>query len=282
MTKEETKLFIDEDNDDMDVSMPQISNINIDSTHESMYQESLNEQGLDDSDTDLELEEEDPIIESIPLFINSIGEEERESQSIHLLQYSSKPKSIPQTINHVGAAVKPESNFIKVKIPLDTNKFYDNSKTEEWGVAVNEHEHMGVLNKTNGGLYAAKYVIKDGEKQVHLIPIDSTAQLRPSFKYLDDIENLKMLQRKESFDQSAKPQSVHVLQSTAKNTKTSNNDPFVSTALGESLKHVRRFDQEEWSNVTWEDDENLEKFTESTTKLQTKTTMDDYINQLTH
>lgn len=236
------------------------------------------------SDDEVVEQEEDPVVESIPLVMNSVCD--RLKNSIHLLQYQGKPSNAPFPIQHLAAAVKQESNFVEISVPLDTNKFYDESKVEEWG-HVEHHKHTGVLNKTNGGIYAAQFVVREGQKKIILIPVDSSAQLRPTFKYMDDAENQKLQQRRE-FNEPAKTsqQNVHILQSSAKSGKPTSNDPLSNAALGESLRHVRRFDQEEWTKVQWDETNEtsalLEKLnTTENIHLQTSTTMDNYLNELT-
>lgn len=287
------KLFVEDvdseggefmDVDTIEVNSATSPNEKTEASSDLVTDQSDNEQSEDDDDDD------DEIIESIPLYLNPLTS--KNATSIHLLQYLSKSKSLSNNIVHLSAAVKPDSNFIQVKLPLNTEKFYDDSKTDEWGVKVSEHEHISVLNKTNGGLYAAKFVIDKEEKKAILIPIDSTAQLRPSFKYLDDIDNIKNSQRKDVIDTATtkSPQNVHVLQSNVKAVKTSTNDPFANTALGESLKHTQRFDQEKWTPIAWMDDtQQTEEITEirhnlntiPENVLETSITMKEYLVNLT-
>lgn len=274
----ENTLFVDED-------VPMDGDSGTETNVESDNKEVQELEELEDEDDEEDEEEEDdPIVESVPVYLNSVPE--RAKHSVHLLQYQGKPKST-KNLSHINAAVKPESGFIQVKLPLDTTRFYDESKAEEWGVQVTEHNHTGVLNKTNGGLYVAKFIQEQDQKKVVLIPVDSTTQLRPSFKYLDEIEAINS-KREIPEPQSRPSHNVHILQSNAKNTKNTTNDPFASTALGESLKHVRKFDQEPWADLNWCDEESEEstilheKITSITpTELETEQSLSDYLEKLT-
>lgn len=299
----ETNLFVEED-----VSMDESeTDLNVESDPKERQQppkhrgRSNEEQEIDDDEDDDENkpehsnddDDDDPVIESIPVHMNTVPD--RIKQSLHLLQYLGKPKGTgtAQNLSHLSASVKPQSGFIQVKLPLDTSRFYDESKAEHWGVEVVEHNHMGVMNKTNGGLYAAKFVVDNQQqKQVVLIPIDTTSQLRPSFKYLDDIEILRSKRElgPDPHTKSTTPHNVHILQSNAKNSKNNTNDTLATTSLGESLKHIRRFDQEEWCDMEWCDMNGNEvnsrqlydKITSvSDRELETKDSIMDYLNVLT-
>ena len=55
---------------------------------------------------------------------------DRAYQSIHVLQYTGKGKNAPFVHDQLKATMKPESKVVEVKIPMDTLKFYDESRTE--------------------------------------------------------------------------------------------------------------------------------------------------------
>ena len=61
-------------------------------------------------------DEDDPIVESIPLLINTVPE--RAKQSLHVLQYADRPKSRPNRAGNCHASIKPESQYLQVKVPL--------------------------------------------------------------------------------------------------------------------------------------------------------------------
>lgn len=291
-------LFVDEEvPEDVPQAVPESVAVDSDAADEKTtapnghggIETSDGEKGPSESESESE-SEEDPVVESMPVYMNQV---ERTRQTVHLLQYQGKPKSTGK-LQHIRAGVKPQSGFVRVQLPLDTTRFYDESKTDEWGVEVADHSHTGVLNKSQGGLYAAKFVASEAgdDKRVVLVPVDSTAQLRPSFKYLDDIDTARakrdVVEPLATTSNRSGSQNVHILQSNAKNTKTTTNDPLTTGALGESLKHVRRFEQELWSEVNWNDPETLESqlLYDSVTRvpgteLHTEDSIGDYLAHLT-
>ncbi|CUM53685.1 uncharacterized protein AC631_00774 [Debaryomyces fabryi] len=263
-------LFVEED-DQM--------NIDSDSDSPVQFHEAYEEQPYDD----------DPIVESIPLIMNELPD--RSKQSLHILQYMGRPKARNFSNEFPTVSVKEESNYLEVRVPLDTQKFYDESRTEEWGAEVTEHSLQGVLNKTNGGLYAGQLLKDDdGNRKIVLIPVDSTAQLRPSFKYLDDLEASKLAQRRADVLENQKPSNIQILQTSAKtNAHANSGDGFANHTLGESLKHVKKFTEEEWSSLQWVGAENnkTQEYKDHLNhgadgiELTTETNMSDYIDALT-
>mmetsp|Transcript_6896 Transcript_6896/g.8759 ORF Transcript_6896/g.8759 Transcript_6896/m.8759 type:complete len:276 (-) Transcript_6896:71-898(-) len=263
-------LFVEED-DQM--------NIDSDSDSPVQFHEAYEEQPYDD----------DPIVESIPLIMNELPD--RSKQSLHILQYMGRPKARNFSNEYPAVSVKEESNYLEVRVPLDTQKFYDESRTEEWGTEVREHSLQGVLNKTNGGLYTGQLLKDDdGNKKIVLIPVDSTAQLRPSFKYLDDLEASKLAQRRADVLENQKPSNIQILQTSAKsNAHANSGDGFANHTLGESLKHVKKFTEEEWSSLQWVGAESnkTQEYKDHLNhgadgiELATETNMTDYIDVLT-
>ncbi|CAH2353762.1 DNA-directed RNA polymerase III subunit RPC5 [[Candida] railenensis] len=233
-----------------------------------------------------EQEDDDPIVSSIPLILSQVPNPS--SQSLHLIQYPGRPKTLPYKDN-LKPSIKEDSAFLEFKIPLDTSRFYDQSRSEDWGVShqIEEHGLHGVLNKTEGGMYAGM-VREDGK--LILIPLDSTAQLRPSFKYLDDLEVARQAQRRNDFLEQSKPASVQVLQtSNAKSAAAQGNtgEGFANNALGESLRCIKKFDEERWTPLKFEDGEEAQKTRKELytnvveTELKSKSTMSEYISELT-
>lgn len=264
-------LFVEEDD-----------HINVDSDSDSpvQFHEAYEEQPSVD----------DPIVESIPLIMNGLPDRSR--QSLHILQYTGRPKARDFSNEYPTVSVKEESNYLEVKVPLDTQKFYDESKTEEWGTEVTEHSLQGVLNKTKGGLYAGQLVKDDDDdkRKFVLIPVDSTAQLRPSFNYLDELEASKLAQRRADNFETQKPSNIQILQTSAKsNSQANSGDGFANHTLGESLKHVKKFTEEEWSSFQWVGSENkkTQEYKEHLNhgadgiELATETDMSAYIDALT-
>lgn len=262
-------LFVEED---------ELMNVESESDSPVHFHEAFEEQPADD----------DPIIDSIPLVLNGLPD--RTSQSLHILQYSGRPKARNFSTEQLRASVKEESNYVEVKVPLDIQKFYDETRTEEWGTQVTEHSLQGVFNRTEGGLYAGQLIQEGENRKIVLLPVDSTTQLRPSFTYLDELEASKLAQRKADLVDTQKPGNVQILQTSAKsNAQANTGDGFANHALGESLKSVKKFTEEEWSSVQWVGSDNVttKEYKEHLChgadgiKLTTDTTMSEYIDALT-
>lgn len=200
-------------------------------------------------------EDEDPIIESIPLVINQVPSPE--TQSLHLLQYPGRPKTRPLSNTPVSASIKPDSHYLDLKLPIDPTKFFNLRKVDEWGESIDKQSISGVLDPAEQGIYAAK-VVNDGlERKIVLIPVDSTAQLRTSFKYIDDLDKETLQQRKLEAQQERHQEraNVQILQTAAKHS-TQNQDAH-SHSLGDSLKSMKRFDEEEWKYLSWKTEDVL-------------------------
>lgn len=237
---------------------------------------------LEESDND---DDDDPVVETIPLIMNDTADP---NQHVYVLQFPGRPKTTPVQEERIAAAIKPESNYLEVKVPIVTEKFYDENRAEEWGVQVTEHSVQGVLDNTHGRLYAAKIRVVDGQRQVVLIPVERSAQLRPNFKYVDDVETARNNQRKaDTGEPSTKHNSSHILQTSARS--GGQPDGFTGTSLGESLKHIRQFEEEEWSHLQYVGPEDLSSSDlgqqligdAEAQPLSTTTQFSDYIHQLT-
>lgn len=205
-----------------------------------------------DEQEEADNEDEDPIVESIPLVMNQVPSPS--TQSLHILQYPGRPKSRPLSNTPVSASIKPDSHYLDLKLPIDPTKFFNLRKIEEWGETIDKQSISGVLDPAEQGIYAAK-VVNDGiERKVVLIPVDSTAQLRTSFKYIDDLDKETLQQRKLEAQQERNQEraNVQILQTAAKHS-TQNQDSH-SHSLGDSLKSVKKFEEEEWKHLSWKAD----------------------------
>ncbi|CAK7897579.1 DNA-directed RNA polymerase III subunit RPC5 [[Candida] anglica] len=299
-------LFVNED-DDMHVDGGAESQESFHEAYEEQPMEGISNTN-ETSDEEENEDEDDPIIQSIPLVLNKLSDLSK--HSLHILQYPGRPSRLPYP--SVKASIKPNSAYIELKVPLDTSKFYDESKSEDWGTTVREHGLQGVLNRTgednqppplipggpeppktepsNGGTYIAKL----HEGKLIITPVDRTVQLRPTFKYLDDLELAKQAQRRTEFAETNgttnSGQKVQVLQtSMAKPSPQGNTgDTVGSHALGESLRCIKKFEDEDWTSLEFRDadDEEAVALKEALFKapsdiLTTKVTMEEYITKLT-
>lgn len=247
------------------------------------------EEDEDHYEEEVDIFADDPIIDSIPLVLNTLP---AQNQSIHVIQYPGRPKTKPLNEGTYKALIKEDSNYLEVKVPLDTAKFFDTGRVETWGDSIGEQGLQGVLDNAGGGLYVGQIVQdSNGNRKVVLIPVDSTAQLRPSFKYLDDLDALAMSQRRaESQDAAAasgnRSANVQILQTSGKANPQQQGDGGFGNQLGESLRHVKRYNEEEWSSMKWKTSEEVGTLKERLLdgadgiKLATETRFGDYLHDL--
>ncbi|KAI5950133.1 hypothetical protein KGF54_005281 [Candida jiufengensis] len=232
-------------------------------------------------------EEDDPIIESIPLVVNQMPN--NKNQSLHLFQYPGRPKTRPLKNQQILSLIKPQSQYLELKLPLNPTKFFDATKIEEWGENINLQSISGVLDPLTSGNYAGK-IIDDPilGRKIILIPINSSVQLRPTFKYIDDVdkENLQQQRKNMNIDEGEKP-SVQILQTAAKH--STNNQDGYSHSLGDSLKSIKKFDEEEWKFLSFKSNSEDQQITNLKNQLindadgiilESQTTYDEYIDHL--
>ncbi|RCK65521.1 DNA-directed RNA polymerase III subunit RPC5 [Candida viswanathii] len=239
---------------------------------------------VEDTRIEEDVDEDDPIVDSIPLYMNSVPE--RVKQSLHVLQYPGRPKTRPNRTPNCHTSIKPNSKYLQIKIPTDTSQFFDVDKVEDWGEQIADQTVLGVLDSTEEvGNYIAKVIDDGNHRRVVLIPVDSSVQLRSNFKYIDDLDAKKNQQRRQLEHSTEAPTNVQILQTAAKH--SINSGEFLH-ALADSLKLVKRFDEEEWVNLTWKkgDDENSKALRKELIEgcdyyaLESKTTYDEYIETI--
>lgn len=232
---------------------PQYISIHMDKNHLFVEEEEMSDspaldQYQDTLDHALPVDE-DPIILSIPILHGGLPN--RTSQSIHVLQYAGRPKSRPFSADQLRVSVKPKSKVVELKVPMDTLKFYDDGRADLLGTRVDALSLQGVFTDTDGGLYVGKVVENDGQPNIVLIPLDSTGQLRPLFKYIDDLDAARLAQfRQETATQDTKASAVHVLQTTLKASQL-NSEGHAASSIGSCLRHVKNFNEEEWESLSW-------------------------------
>lgn len=225
----------------------------------------------------------DPIVELIPLVLSRLPAAE---QSLHILQFPGRPKRRPYSAATVAPAIKPESAVLQLTVPLDTLKFYDPVRFEDWGVPeqIQTHALEGVLNETEGGMYVARNV----GGCIVLLPVDRTAQLRPSFKYLDDVEQARQAQRRSDYMDAQKPSSIQVLQTLLARlaaAQGNTGEGLLNQAMGESLRRIRKFDEEDWVPLHYEASDRARDMAHALSQppqhvLHTDMVMADYIDEL--
>lgn len=200
------------------------------------------------NDTNIEEADEDPIIHTIPIFHGNVSE--RQSQTLHTFQFPGRPHTRTFAGENLEALMKPSSKVVELKVPMDTLKFYDESRTQELGTRVDKVSLQGTLDFTNENLYVGTMVDHEGRDRIILFPVDHTAQLRPLFKYIDDVEAARSAQLKSENLGAQKTSAVQVLQTASKSSLGGNNGPLAH-GEGLCLKHVKQFNEELWEALSW-------------------------------
>ncbi|VEU23270.1 DEKNAAC104394 [Brettanomyces naardenensis] len=177
-------LFVPEDPEEPHVTVKQEEEVM--EVDELIEEEDIEEEELIE-------DEDDPIIREIPIHLNPIDDE---SMKLMLLQYTTRRKqgdnehkksSIPDSFRY-----KPKSQVIELELPFEKDKFFNEDKSKNWN-GLKGQLLRGVVNRKDSSGYFMGRIGKDGE--VHLSPITGgTTQLRPSFRYIDEVR-LKKIQR---------------------------------------------------------------------------------------
>lgn len=194
--------------------------------------------------------DDDPVILSIPIFHSGLPD--RQSQSIHVLQFTGRPLSRPFSDTIPRVLMKSASRVIDFQHPMNTSKHYDETRCEDLGARVNKTSHQGVLTPSDGELYVGKITEKDELVRLVLVPLDGTAQLKPAFGYLDDMD-MRAAQSKKDEAQlhAAKSNAVQVLQTASRVSTQLTMDGHASSNTGSCLKLVRTFNEESWQALIW-------------------------------
>ncbi|KAI3405160.2 hypothetical protein KGF56_002116 [Candida oxycetoniae] len=247
-------LFVEDEDEDR--YKPSTSTIKEEDEEMSSFEDQL-QQGAsssssssrDNANIQFGEEDEDPIVETIPLLMNYVPS--TETQSVHLLQFPGRSKTRSLLREElVSATIKPKSHLLDIKLPMNSDKFFDQSKVDDWGPSIEFQSLSGVLDPNDTGIYAGK-IINDGiNKKIVLFNIDSSVQLRTSFKYLDDLDKSSLQMKKPAQqDSPVDTQAVEVLQSAAKTSAFGQDSN--RTSLSESLRSARNCDEEQWQHLTW-------------------------------
>ncbi|XP_023294508.2 DNA-directed RNA polymerase III subunit RPC5 [Lucilia cuprina] len=141
--------------------------------------------------------DEDEVLEEIPVFLSKNLQE-----NLYLFQYPTKTQvSNFESAAVVNCCVKPLNHEVKVDFALDTESpFYDRFKGEQLALAADGKSQAkgerptfkrGIMDKqafvSSTSLDdVSKYIVGIyTDKEIHLSPLTSILQLRPSFSYFD-------------------------------------------------------------------------------------------------
>lgn len=193
--EEEESLFVVEREETRSESIEIVNNeIEVDEqVHESPTEE--NETVPDDEDaimedvpaskericsqlSDDEGEDDDPVIQQIPVYVTN-----ELDGKVNIFQFPSRSSTKPLVGNSgvVDARLKPHVGIVEVDIPIETRRFYDEDKKEQWG-PVNKQTFGGPLKEVLA-INNMVGIFKDGE--LHLTKVSKISQLRPQFRYFE-------------------------------------------------------------------------------------------------
>lgn len=164
-------------------------------------------------------DEEDPIVEEIPVFLSKNLQD-----NLYLFQYPTKTE-LP---NHdaavvVNCCVKPLTQEVKVDFGLNIeSKHYDRFKAEQFAIAADGKNTFGAVppkgaerptfkrgimdkqafTSTRSLTDISKYVVGIyADKEVHLSPLASIVQLRPSLSHFDKDDKRRKAEQKAQNDE---------------------------------------------------------------------------------
>ncbi|KAG0323126.1 DNA-directed RNA polymerase III subunit RPC5 [Linnemannia gamsii] len=165
-------------------------------------------------------DEGDELVKEIPVYLS-----QRLAKYLYLFQYPVRAAALPYSEGSgpSKARIKPLSQLIELELPVDTNASqYNKERGEELAMGMNDKalrtalddepdddEKRELLDKQtlvsslipNATNYLAGVLRND---EMHLTPIHGAVQLRPSFKYLDKIDEKKKQASKKISDEENK------------------------------------------------------------------------------
>ncbi|KAF9926685.1 DNA-directed RNA polymerase III subunit RPC5 [Linnemannia zychae] len=248
-------------------------------------------------------DEGDELVKEIPVYLS-----QRLAKYLYLFQYPVRSAALPYTDGSGPnkARIKPLSQLIELELPVNTNATqYNKDRGEELAVGMNdkalktaldeevdEDETRELLDKQilvstlipNATNYLAGVLRND---EMHLTPIHGTVQLRPSFKYLDKIDEKKKQASKKISDEENKEQIAK--QTAEQEQKARALQALRSAADSEARRtsgpnKARLAEEESWTKLDYFDAETRESgliydrmFASYVDELDCVTTVSDYL-----
>ncbi|KAG0029657.1 DNA-directed RNA polymerase III subunit RPC5 [Podila clonocystis] len=252
-------------------------------------------------------DEGDELIKEIPVFLS-----QRLAKYLYLFQYPVRAAALPYTQESgpSKARIKPLSQLIELELPVDTSASqYNRERGEELALGMNDKALRTVFDEDldddaekelldkqtlvsslipNATNYLAGVLRND---EMHLTPFHGTVQLRPSFKYLDKIdekhkqatkkvsdeENKEMIaKQKAESEQKAKALQVQV-RSAADSEARIRSGP----------NRARLAEEENWTKLEYFDADSYEAdmiydrmFASHIDELECATTVEDYLTMV--
>ncbi|RUS29318.1 Sin-like protein conserved region-domain-containing protein [Jimgerdemannia flammicorona] len=233
-------------------------------------------------------DDDDEVIREIPVFLS-----QQLAKYLYLLQFPVRNFPFTPGSGPIAARIKPISQLVELDLPLDTrSSMYSEERGKDLAKGTNDKPIRTALDKDDDDSVRVKKkeeeemldrqtlssclvpnqtnymvgVIKDNE--LHLTPVRSTVQLRPSLKYLDKIDEKTKAANKKASDEDNKEERAKKTaeaENKAKavqiSVKSSNPDQLQRKNIY-SMAH-RMAEEEAWTKLTYYDE---------TVRLQSLTT----------
>ncbi|KAG0258807.1 DNA-directed RNA polymerase III subunit RPC5 [Mortierella polycephala] len=252
-------------------------------------------------------DEGDELVKEIPVYLSR-----RLAEYLYLFQYPVRAAALPYTQNSgpSKARIKPLSQLIELELPIDTSASqYNRERGEEMAMGMNDkalrtafdqepddEEEKELLDKQtlmsslipNATNYFAGVLRND---ELHLTPLHGAVQLRPSFKYLDKIdekhkqankkvndeENKEFIaKQKAELEQKAKAVQVQVRSAADSEARRNTGPNRAKLAEEENWTKLEYFDAD-----TYEADVIYDRmFASHVDDLECTTTVEDYLDQV--
>lgn len=217
-----SKLFVSDDEEEV----PSTNNNNNHNTSPNFYTQ--------------DSEQDDPVVSEMPIILTS----KSAGVSLNVMQYPGRPPTRPfsNEAQVLQSRMKPSTNLMEVDVPIETGKFFDVNKSDEWG-GVDKQTLSGVLCQLEG-YYVAR--VENGE--LIMCALDKVAQLRPSLSYIDkEIANKREMNRLDHQQNTPSRDFVQVVQMSVKGTSDS------APRLGGALMARKKVEEEEYTVLPWVD-----------------------------
>ncbi|KAG0667468.1 DNA-directed RNA polymerase III subunit C37 [Maudiozyma exigua] len=268
MSKENNKLFVAEEEDDVELVLETENTQDIEIEDVKMIDE---DDESDENDVSRD-SDDDPVVKEIPL--NFAGKDE----NLHILQYINKLRLINHKLSEhppiAAARYKSNSDLWEIDIPLDVKAFFNADKAQEnWnGVQAQTLKGVGVSSES-------QYAAFMQDNQAYLVPIKTTTQLKPFFKYIDDV-SLKKKQEESKLNPTAASQRAQVVTMSVKSVSDASQNRLTGSLLAHKVAEEEPSVELNWVENT------VGQFRESIVKevsehiIKPVETNEEYVNNL--
>ncbi|KAL6940219.1 hypothetical protein ACO0QE_004115 [Hanseniaspora vineae] len=232
----------------------------------------------DESDEEDADEEDDPVVKTIPINLNTLA------YPINVFQYPTKPKKILGTkteLSHPSIAairLKPNSKQWEMDVPLEQNVFFDKEGSEEkWPNANIENQVLTSVTVSENGQYVAFY----RDEQLYLLPVESFGQFRPLFKHIDSQNSTASAANAPANGASASGTGkTTVVTMSVKSSAEANQNRLGGALLAQKISEEETFKDLQWVDHTFEQFMETVMTEESRKKVESASSKDDYFAKL--